>query len=161
VFIIWVVDGYFPSAKANASIEAIEEERRLMYVAATRAKEDLVLCYPSQEPPRTWAANDDGAMPYSRGLSSFIQSLPRGIIEYRSMGTPFRAGRVSSILKKAATPKEKETKPRGLRPGDRVRHPAFGQGVISKVLGEDKVEVLFRDFGRRLLHLGYTSLEKV
>jgi DNA helicase-2/ATP-dependent DNA helicase PcrA len=161
VFIIWVVDGYFPSAKANASMEAIEEERRLMYVAATRAKEDLILCYPSQEPPRTWAANDDSAMPYSRGLSSFIQSLPRGVIEYRSMGTPFRAGRFSSVLKKAAAPEEKETKPRGLRPGDRVRHPAFGQGVISKVMGEDKVEVFFRDAGRRLLHLGYTSLERV
>jgi DNA helicase-2/ATP-dependent DNA helicase PcrA len=161
VFIIWVVDGYFPSAKANSSIEAIEEERRLMYVAATRAKEELILCYPGQEPPRTWVANDDGAMPYSRGLSSFIQSLPRGVLEYASMGAPLRTGGVSWVLKKAAVPKGEETKPRGLRPGDRVRHPAFGQGVISKLVGEDKVEVLFRDFGRRLLHLGYTTLEKV
>jgi DNA helicase-2/ATP-dependent DNA helicase PcrA len=161
VFIIWVVDGYFPSAKANSSIEAIEEERRLMYVAATRAKEELILCYPSQEPPRSWVANDDGAMPYSRGLSSFIQSLPRGVIEHGSMRTPFRTGGVPSVLKKAAVAKEEGTKPRGLRPGDRVRHPAFGQGVISKLLGEDKVEVLFRDFGRRLLHLGYTNLEKI
>ena len=48
-----------------------------------------------------------------------------------------------------------------LRAGDRVKHPAFGQGVISKILEEEKVEVLFRNFGRKLLHLGYTSLEKV
>jgi DNA helicase-2/ATP-dependent DNA helicase PcrA len=161
VFIIWVMDGYFPSAKANSSIEAIEEERRLMYVAATRAKEELILCYPGQEPPRSWVVIDNGAIPYARGLSSFIQPLPRGVIEYGSMGTPFRTGGVSSVLKTAAVRKEEETKPRGLRPGDRVRHPAFGQGVISKLVGEDKVEVLFRDFGRRQLHLGYTTLEKV
>jgi DNA helicase-2/ATP-dependent DNA helicase PcrA len=161
VFIIWVMDGYFPSAKANSSIQAVEEERRLMYVAATRAKEKLVLCYPGQEPPRSWVAIEDGAVPYARGLSSFIQSLPRGVVEYGSMGTPFRTGGVPSFLKTAAVRTEEETKPRALRPGDRVRHPAFGQGVISKLLGEDKVEVLFRDFGRRQLHLGYTTLERV
>jgi DNA helicase-2/ATP-dependent DNA helicase PcrA len=161
VFIIWVMDGYFPSAKANSSMEAIEEERRLMYVAATRAKEELILCYPGQEPPRSWAVIDNGAVPYARGLSSFIQSLPRGVIEHGSMGMPFRTGGVSSSLKTAAVREDAETKPRGLRPGDRVRHPAFGQGVISKLAGEDKVEVLFRDFGRKQLHLGYTTLEKI
>jgi hypothetical protein len=42
-----------------------------------------------------------------------------------------------------------------------VKHPAFGHGVISKLVDKEKVEVLFRDFGRKLLHLGYTSLEKI
>ncbi len=162
VFIIWVMDGYFPSAKANSGMEAIEEERRLMYVAATRAKDELILCYPGQESPRPWVSNDGGAIPYTRGLSSFIQSLPSGVVEYGSMGTPFKTRDVSWVLKKAGLRREEhETKGRGLRAGDRVRHPAFGQGVISKLQGEDKVEVLFRDFGRRLLHLGYTRLEKV
>ncbi|MBW1912860.1 MAG: DUF3553 domain-containing protein [Deltaproteobacteria bacterium] len=54
----------------------------------------------------------------------------------------------------------KET-PSGLRPGDQVRHPAFGKGVISKFMDKEKVEVLFRDVGRKLLHLEYTTLEKV
>jgi hypothetical protein len=49
----------------------------------------------------------------------------------------------------------------GLRPGDRVKHPAFGHGVISKLVDQEKVEVLFRDCGRKLLHLGYTNLEKI
>jgi hypothetical protein len=49
----------------------------------------------------------------------------------------------------------------GLKAGDRVNHPAFGHGVISKLVDKEKVEVLFRDFGRKLLHLGYTSLEKI
>ncbi|MEJ2726665.1 MAG: ATP-dependent helicase [Deltaproteobacteria bacterium] len=55
VFVIWVMEGYFPSGKANANVEAMEEERRLMYVAATRAKDGLFLCYPSQEAYRTRA----------------------------------------------------------------------------------------------------------
>jgi DNA helicase-2/ATP-dependent DNA helicase PcrA len=50
--------------------------------------------------------------------------------------------------------------PTGLRQGDRVSHPAFGQGVVSKFVDAEKVEVLFRDTGRKLLHLGYTTLEK-
>jgi DNA helicase-2/ATP-dependent DNA helicase PcrA len=45
VFIIWAVDGRFPSLY-NKDEEELEEERRLMYVAATRAKENLFITYP-------------------------------------------------------------------------------------------------------------------
>jgi DNA helicase-2/ATP-dependent DNA helicase PcrA len=46
VFIIDLVDGFFPSGKSIESIEALEEERRLMYVASTRAKQNLFVTYP-------------------------------------------------------------------------------------------------------------------
>ncbi len=46
VFIINVLEGYFPSGQSYNKIEAIEEERRLMYVAATRAKKNLFVCFP-------------------------------------------------------------------------------------------------------------------
>ena len=46
VFLIWAVDGYFPLARAAADAEQLEEERRLMYVAATRARNHLVISYP-------------------------------------------------------------------------------------------------------------------
>jgi len=46
VFVIWAVDGRFPSTYAEGSLEDMEEERRLMYVALTRAKERLVVTYP-------------------------------------------------------------------------------------------------------------------
>ena len=42
VFVVWLAEGRFPSARA----EDIEEERRLFYVACTRAKDELYLCYP-------------------------------------------------------------------------------------------------------------------
>ena len=46
VFVIWLADGRFPAAKALRNPENLEEERRLLYVATTRAKEELYLCYP-------------------------------------------------------------------------------------------------------------------
>ncbi len=46
VFIIHAVEGYFPSSRSYDNIETLEEERRLMYVASTRAKQNLFVTYP-------------------------------------------------------------------------------------------------------------------
>ncbi|MFA9561920.1 MAG: ATP-dependent helicase, partial [Nitrospirota bacterium] len=46
VFVIWLVDGRFPSAYSFSTPEDLEEERRLLYVAITRAKQHLFLTYP-------------------------------------------------------------------------------------------------------------------
>jgi DNA helicase-2/ATP-dependent DNA helicase PcrA len=46
VFVIWMADGMFPSSRSLESATAIEEERRLFYVAVTRAKDELYLTYP-------------------------------------------------------------------------------------------------------------------
>ncbi|HJR43237.1 MAG TPA: ATP-dependent helicase [Gemmatimonadaceae bacterium] len=46
VFVIWAVDGWFPSSRALRSDEETEEERRLMYVALTRARDHLFAVYP-------------------------------------------------------------------------------------------------------------------
>ncbi len=46
VFVIWLTDGMFPSTRSLETREAIEEERRLFYVAITRARDELYLTYP-------------------------------------------------------------------------------------------------------------------
>jgi DNA helicase-2/ATP-dependent DNA helicase PcrA len=46
VFLIWAVDGFFPLARAASDEEQLEEERRLMYVAMTRARNHLTVAYP-------------------------------------------------------------------------------------------------------------------
>jgi DNA helicase-2/ATP-dependent DNA helicase PcrA len=46
VFLIWASDGKFPSARSLRDAESEEEERRLFYVATTRAKDELYVCYP-------------------------------------------------------------------------------------------------------------------
>ena len=48
VFLIWAVDGWFPMARATEQEEELEEERRLMYVALTRARNHLAVTYPVQ-----------------------------------------------------------------------------------------------------------------
>jgi DNA helicase-2/ATP-dependent DNA helicase PcrA len=46
VFVIYALDGRFPNSRAAISDEAMDEERRLMYVACTRARENLFITYP-------------------------------------------------------------------------------------------------------------------
>jgi DNA helicase-2/ATP-dependent DNA helicase PcrA len=46
VFVIWAVDGWFPSSRALGDDDELEEERRLMYVAMTRARNELAIVYP-------------------------------------------------------------------------------------------------------------------
>jgi DNA helicase-2/ATP-dependent DNA helicase PcrA len=46
VFVLWMADGMFPSSRSLESNDEIEEERRLFYVAVTRAKDELYLTYP-------------------------------------------------------------------------------------------------------------------
>jgi len=158
VFIIWAMEGYFPSARAYSNPEAIEEERRLMYVAATRAKDRLFISYPGEEARPAWQWGEGG---YRSGLSSFIQALPRHVIEHSSSTASITRTRIRWPFGGARNHSGDDSHPSALRPGDRVSHPAFGQGVISKFMDDEKVEVLFRDWGKKLLHLGYTTLEKI
>ncbi|MCP4665569.1 MAG: ATP-dependent helicase [Deltaproteobacteria bacterium] len=161
VFIIWVMEGRFPSPRAYGNPLDLEEERRLMYVAATRAKDQLILCYPGEESPPSWSSYGGIEAGYRSGLSSFIADLPQDVVSHESMGTPKRSspGKWSHYDSDMSEWDQGQTS--GISRGDRVSHPAFGQGVVSRFMGEDKVEVLFRDAGRRLLHLEYTTLEKV
>jgi DNA helicase II / ATP-dependent DNA helicase PcrA len=52
VFVVWLADGRFPSAQGLKDRDGEEEERRLFYVAATRAKDDLYLTFPLVAAPR-------------------------------------------------------------------------------------------------------------
>jgi DNA helicase-2/ATP-dependent DNA helicase PcrA len=159
VFIIWLVDGRFPPAKSFAHIESLEEELRLLYVAATRAKDKLIMAYPGQE-----LMHRSGGLRanYPGGLSSFIRILPPGVIEHRSF-QPSSMSPDDNLLRPSLI--SRSMGPYGgrsvLKPGDRVNHPAFGMGVIAKFEGDDKVKVIFRNKGIKLLHLSYTSLDKV
>jgi len=69
VFIIWLVEGRFPSMRSLNNIASEEEERRLFYVAATRARDELYLTYP------LW--DYSGSQPSTLiKPSRFIQELP-------------------------------------------------------------------------------------
>ncbi len=76
VFVIWALDGRFPSHYALDRPEAIEEERRLMYVATTRARENLWITYPVQVYDRA-----SGTMLYRP--SRFLEDVPEDLLERR------------------------------------------------------------------------------
>lgn len=68
VFVIWLSEGRFPTARA----EDVEEERRLFYVACTRAKDELYLCYPL-------VARDRYRVDIITEPSRFLQELPEEV----------------------------------------------------------------------------------
>ncbi|MFO7972844.1 MAG: ATP-dependent helicase [Desulfobacterales bacterium] len=80
VFTIWALEGRFPSIHALHSKKELEEELRLMYVASTRAKENLFFTYPVQVYDRS------SGMILNRP-SCFIDNIPEDILPEHSAGT--------------------------------------------------------------------------
>ena len=80
VFIIWALDGRFPSIYAMEDEEALEEERRLMYVAATRAQETLYFVYPNN----IYDRNESVVL---NRPSRFLEDLEDDILEKMSVGS--------------------------------------------------------------------------
>jgi DNA helicase-2/ATP-dependent DNA helicase PcrA len=74
VFVIYALDGRFPNTRAAISDDAMEEERRLMYVACTRAKENLFITYPINVYDR------ESGLVLSKP-SRFISGLPDNLLE--------------------------------------------------------------------------------
>jgi ATP-dependent DNA helicase UvrD/PcrA len=74
VFLIWLTDGMFPSSRSVLTQDAIEEERRLFYVATTRARDQLYLTYP------TYWANVSPDKRLQRP-SRFISEIPKELFE--------------------------------------------------------------------------------
>ncbi len=79
VFLIWAADGRFPSARSLREAEGEEEERRLFYVALTRAKDELYVCYPLIE-------TDRARQTVLQRPSRFITEVPKVLFEIWSVG---------------------------------------------------------------------------
>jgi len=75
VFIIMLCEGSFPSTRSVKTLDAEEEERRLFYVALTRARDELYLTYPS----RRFVSDDAGEV--LQAPSRFLNELPKDLIE--------------------------------------------------------------------------------
>src|SRR6266436_6368804 len=74
VFLIWLTDGMFPSSRSLNTRDALEEERRLFYVAITRARDELYLTYPHM---RLVGGYGDAFQRPSR----FLQEIPSSLLE--------------------------------------------------------------------------------
>jgi DNA helicase II / ATP-dependent DNA helicase PcrA len=78
VFLLWAADGRFPSARSLRDAEGEEEERRLFYVALTRARDELYVCYPLLETER-------GRQSVIQRPSRFVTEVPRALFEIWSV----------------------------------------------------------------------------
>jgi DNA helicase-2/ATP-dependent DNA helicase PcrA len=74
VFVIWVADGRFPSARSLRDAEGEEEERRLFYVSLTRAQDELYVIYPLIESARA-------RQTVIQRPSRFVMEVPRDLFE--------------------------------------------------------------------------------
>jgi DNA helicase-2/ATP-dependent DNA helicase PcrA len=79
VFVVWLTDGMFPSSRSLESLEAVEEERRLFYVAVTRAKDELYLSYPAYWP--SGSVDNQIQRP-----SRFLKEIPPDLLEEWRVG---------------------------------------------------------------------------
>jgi len=78
LFIIWMTDGWFPSNRFQDEFDDLEEERRLLYVAATRAKNDLTFVYPVNVYRGPEADN-------TPALSRFLEPIPHDVLAHASL----------------------------------------------------------------------------
>lgn len=74
VFLVWAADGRFPSSRSLRDTEGEEEERRLFYVALTRAQDELYVCFPLIE-------SDRARQTVLHRPSRFVTEVPRELME--------------------------------------------------------------------------------
>jgi len=161
VFIMNLADGHFPHANTKPG-EQWEEERRLLYVAATRAKRHLYCTYPRE----TFSAD---RTTQRTTLSSFLAEIPREnyVREGGHLSTVHSPASSDGIfaVKRAGPPRHKASAamaaPDILKEGMVVRHPFFGQGKVEKLVGTRSADVVFSGHGRKRLHLDYAKLKIV
>ena len=162
VFVVGMEDGIFPSMRAIGEEDEMEEERRLCYVAITRAKERLYLTCARQR------------MIFGRTtmnkLSRFASEIPEEHIhknapsyekreksweERKAQHRPrFKDKGLSFAASAPETPKPENTDTFAL--GDSVKHKAFGSGVITKMSamgGDYLIEINFEGIGVKKLML--------
>ena len=89
VFVIWLTDGMFPSSRSLESVDSMEEERRLFYVAVTRAKDELYLTYPAYWP----GGSGDNRL---QRPSRFLKEIPHDLFEEWQVGVRRTALRISN-----------------------------------------------------------------
>jgi len=129
VFVCGLSEGVFPSERTlQEGSKGLEEERRLAYVAYTRAKDKLYL---------SESQGFSFVLSKSRTPSRFINEIEDDYVEH--IGHPFAMKESSSVpfqpFSMSNSEGKKPSKPLNLRPGDMVVHDVFNEGIVIKVDG--------------------------
>ena len=172
VFIVGLEQGLFPHENAMMARDGLEEERRLMYVAITRARQCLYLCHAQT---RMLHGQTRYCLP-----SSFLDELPEALLQPLSTvpawqtgvgggsagqwhtGSWSKAPDVDMATRVAARAATGSSSAGGFHVGQNVVHAKFGTGVILAAEGrgdEARVQVRFGQAGTKWLALAYAKLE--
>jgi DNA helicase-2/ATP-dependent DNA helicase PcrA len=149
VFLVGLEEGLFPSQQSVDDAGRLEEERRLCYVGMTRAMQQLYLTY--AESRRLY-----GRETYPRP-SRFLREIPAEFLQEVRM----RATISRPMTAVQAKPAMLQTQGR-YKPGQRVSHAKFGEGVILQIEGDgaqERVQINFKPVGVKWLMLAYAQLE--
>ena len=174
VYITGLEENLFPSSLSIGSRKELEEERRLFYVAITRAKKSLTVTYANTR-------YRFGSLQFCEP-SRFLDELPRACmktIEKASVGRGTFAKKENksslwsdrTFTKKTAPAKTKSdldisafgrlAKAEELKPGQRIYHLKFGYGTIGRIEGpahDQKAVVVFDTLGEKVLLLKFAKL---
>ena len=158
VFLVGMEDGLFPGMRAIGDRDEMEEERRLCYVAITRAKRTLTITHARQ---RMLYGRTNAAL-----ASRFLKEIPDEItVKKGGYQVSAEYGRDSFAYARPMQPAKKPsyyTAPVSTAPafsldlnkGDMVEHTAFGRGLVLSVLkmsGDALLEVAFDKIGTKKL----------
>ena len=170
VFLVGFEDGLFPGMRAIGDKEEMEEERRLCYVAITRAKKHLTITHARQ---RMLYGRTAGAL-----ASRFLREIPeecmvrKGVQKPRqetgfSWGSSYSSGsewagyqnppiqrKPKDQYRKVEIPDKASSPMLELNKGDMVSHAAFGRGLVISVVkmgGDALLEIAFDDIGTKRL----------
>jgi DNA helicase-2/ATP-dependent DNA helicase PcrA len=152
VFVLWLGEGRLPAGPALMDPQALEEERRLLYVACTRARKSLTLLA-----PREYYSRGQGLA--SVNLSRFLEDLPPELMEQERLGPVFNVAppAPAATAQPASRGSQHQDRPHAV--GSRVRHASFGVGRVMGYKGPQKILVHFERFGLKVLLLDFAKLE--
>jgi len=161
VFITGLEEGLFPHQNSKMNEGGLDEERRLMYVAITRARRRLYLTFAQSRMLH-------GQVNYSL-VSSFLRELPDELLHWitprLAQRNPFSASftpqRTTPIAAPAQRPASESS---GWRIGQAVFHNKFGEGMVVNLEGNGadmRVQVNFRKSGTKWLALEYAKLTAI
>lgn len=146
VFLVGMEEGLFPHQRALEDAEGLEEERRLAYVGMTRAMQILYLSYAER---RRLYGSETQSIP-----SRFIHEIPAELLQ--EIRPRLQVSR-PMLTKGDMAPATQQ----GLRLGQRVVHPIFGEGVILNFEGQGpnmRIQVNFKRVGSKWLVSSYAKL---
>lgn len=155
VFVVGLSEGIFPSERTLLEQKGVEEERRLAYVAYTRAKEKLTLTDTS-----SFSYVVNSAKTTSRFVNEvdekYIEHLDKPVLKQQSVfDVPFTT-KISSIEPKKEAPR----RPSRYRKSDVVIHKIFGEGVVVKCDGDFVTVAFSYPHGTKTIKADHPSIRK-